>query len=189
MTNSALRSKILEMVYERFKEHPYYRITPKELQETLAIGLKELHYNIIYLEEKGLIELQKPLEGSLFVGARITPKGIDLVEDECQFEIMFPKYPEEKTATHIFDELAILIKEIESADIVGGEVKEIIVEEIKDIDNELKKSEPSYSYIRNLIGKIKEANSEIYEKVMVIIRHPVITKKLRESARKELENM
>ena len=77
------------MLYDSFKEHPYNRLTPKDFKKSLNLNLKELHFNIIYLEEKGLLELQKPLDGDLFVGARITHKGIDLVEDEYQMSIFF----------------------------------------------------------------------------------------------------
>ena len=73
------------MLYQRFTEHPYHRITPKEFIENLGVTQEKLDFNIVYLEEKGFVELQKPLEGSIFVGARITTKGIDLVEDEKQF--------------------------------------------------------------------------------------------------------
>lgn len=177
------------MVYERFKEHPYYRITPKEFKESLNISLKELHYNIIYLEEKGLIELQKPLEGSIFVGARITPKGVDLVEDEYQFDVMFPRSRQEKQVINISQEFNTLIKDLESLDSVSDESREIIREEIKEVHKELIGGEPRYSRVKDLIGKIKERNYEIYEKVMVIMRHPAITRILAESARKELENI
>ncbi len=177
------------MVYERFKEHPYYRITPKEFRDSLNISLKELYYNIIYLEEKGLIELQKPLEGSIFVGARITPKGVDLVEDEYQFDITFPRSTQKQQVINMSEEFNILIRDIESLDSVSNELREIIREEIKDIYKELTGGEPSYSHVKNLIGKIKERNNEIYEKVMVIMRHPTITHILSESARKELEKM
>ncbi|OGC40051.1 hypothetical protein A2Y85_03685 [candidate division WOR-3 bacterium RBG_13_43_14] len=78
------------MTYELYQEHPYYRITPKEFNETLRISIKELNFNIIYLEEKELLELQKPLEGNVFVGARITPKGIDLIEDDDLFNQLYP---------------------------------------------------------------------------------------------------
>lgn len=90
MTNHELRRKILQMLYICFTEHPYHRITPKEFTENLAITQKILDFNIIYLEEKGYVELQKPLEGSIFVGARITPKGIDLVEDKKRLNAQFP---------------------------------------------------------------------------------------------------
>jgi hypothetical protein len=91
VTNYALRRKILEMLYKRFTEHPYHRITPQEFIEKLAVTQKELDFNIVYLEEKGFVELQKPLEGSIFVGARITPKGIDLVEDDKKLSELFPE--------------------------------------------------------------------------------------------------
>lgn len=78
------------MLYERFTEHPYHRITPKEFIEILDVTQKNLDFNIVYLEEKGFLELQKPLEGSIFVGARITSNGIDLVEDKKKFSALFP---------------------------------------------------------------------------------------------------
>jgi len=78
------------MLYTCFTEHPYHRITPKEFTESLGVTQKVLDFNIIYLEEKGYVELQKPLEGSIFVGARITTKGIDLVEDTNQLNVLFP---------------------------------------------------------------------------------------------------
>lgn len=190
MTNIEIRRKILEMVFECFKEHPYHRITPKEFKEELNIGLKELNYNVIYLEEKGLLELQKPLEGSLFVGARITSKGIDLLEDEYKFDIMFPVNNKEKlTATNVFAEFNLLIDAIEAADNINKDLKELIIENIKDIQNEFKKSEPSYSAVKAFLNKIKEKNYEISEKVLTILKTPVITKILSDSAKKELENV
>ena len=78
------------MLYKCFTEHPYHRITPKEFIENLGVVQEKLDFNIVYLEEKGLVELQKPLEGSIFVGARITTKGIDIVEDSDQFNNLFP---------------------------------------------------------------------------------------------------
>jgi len=187
MTDIKIRRKILEMVYERFKEHPYYRVTPKEFKNTLHIGLKELRYNIIYLEEKGYIELQKPLEGSIFVGARITPKGIDLIEDEYQFNIIFPQAKTEKAIeSNVFKEFALLIDELESIKNLNKDLKEIIIEEIKEITHELQKSTPSYSIVKQFLNKIKEKDFETYKKVIAIIKTPVITKILAESAKKEL---
>jgi len=90
MVNKSIRKKILQMTYEIYQEHPYYRITPKEFIEVLGISIKKLNFNIVYLAEKGLLELQTPLEGNIFVGARITPEGIDLVEDDERFNAVYP---------------------------------------------------------------------------------------------------
>ncbi len=89
MTNSAIRKKMLEILYELFQKRPYNRITPKELIEIIGVDLETLHFNAVYLEEKGYLELQKPLDGTLFVGARITAEGIDLIEDIDKFNAIF----------------------------------------------------------------------------------------------------
>lgn len=187
MTNIEIRRKILEMLYERFKEHPYHRITPKEFKEALNIGLKELNYNIIYLEEKGYVELQKPLEGNIFVGARITTNGIDLVEDEYQFDIIFPiAKAEPAEPTDILRKFDILIENTKSSVEINDDLKEIIIEEIAEIKGELEKDEPSYSKVKLLLNKIKERDADTNTRVMAIIKNPIITQKLGRSSKKEL---
>ena len=192
MTDVEIRRKILELIYERFKEHPYYIVTPEEFEKALNIGLKTLNYNIIYLEEKGYVELQKPLEGNIFVGARITSKGVDLIEDEYQFNIVFPDgLTETSTQLAIFKEFDGLISRLESLNDteIDKNLKDIIIEEIKEVQKELKKIEPSYLKIKNLLTKIKENNSDIGDKVMVIIKNPIVTKILMASAKKEINDM
>jgi len=175
------------MLYECFKEHPYNRMTSNELKETLNIGQKELQFNVIYLEEKGLLELQKPLEGSLFVGARITPKGIDLVEDEIQLDIVFPAQSTETSiSTEIFDELQHLIHETSKSNEINPDTKELIVEEIAEIQKQLKLSEPSYAEVKKLTERIKNHNSDIGRRLLAIIRKPDIARALSNSAKKEL---
>lgn len=151
------------MLYESFKDHPYGRITPKEFQESLNISLKELRFNAIYLEEKGLIELQKPLEGSLFVGARATPKGIDIVEDEYQLDIFFPAPDKNQVIpASVFENIIKLVSEVGASDEIATEQKEVIIEEIKDVQSELQKPEPSYSLLKRTIDRLKERNSAVY---------------------------
>ena len=188
MTDIEIRRKILEMLYEKFKEHPYYRITPKEFTDALNIGLKELSYNIIYLEEKGCLELQKPLEGSIFVGARITIKGIDLVEDRYQFDLIFPiSKSETSTQNDAFKEFNFLIDKIKSSDKIKNDLKEIVIEEINALQRELKKNKPSYSRVKEFLNKIKDRDSYISEQVLEILKDPVITKILSESAKSDLD--
>jgi DNA-binding transcriptional ArsR family regulator len=187
VTNQEIRRKILETLYESFKDHPYGRITPKELQEMLNISLKELHFNAIYLEEKGLIELQKPLEGNLFVGARATPKGIDIVEDEYQLDIFFPT--DQTTGvvpTCVLDDLKILINKVDNSTELNAEQKEMITEEIKEVLTELKKSEPSYSLLKKTLDRLKERSTETYEELIAILKDPAVTRILSIAARKEL---
>jgi hypothetical protein len=187
VTNAGIRRNILKTLYERFTEHPYNRVSAKEFKEALDISLKELHFNIIYLEEKGFVELQKPLEGSIFVGARITPKGIDIVEDEYQMDILFPEgVPEEPAPAMVFVEVDRLIAEVEKLNGCSTESKELIIEEVKGIKLELSKSEPSYLAVKKYADHLKERNYEVYQKLLAIIKNPAVARLLSNAARKEL---
>ena len=185
MTNAEIRRRMLEILYKCYTDHPYNRITPKEFKEILNIGLKELQFNIIYLEEKGYVELSKPLEGSVFVGARITTRGVDLVEDEYEFNVFFP---EESIAIpdEIFDELENLINETNGRTEISNESKELIIEELKYVLDELKKKEPCYTEIKQKVDRLKTRDFEVWQKFIEIIRKPSVAKVLSNAARREL---
>lgn len=185
MTNLEIRRRILELLYKSYADHPYNRITPKEFKEILNIGLKELHFNIIYLEEKGYVELSKPLEGSIFVGARITPRGVDLVEDEYELNVFFP----EESSTipdEIFGEFENLINETRDTAEISNESKEIIIEELKYVLDALKKKEPCYTEIKQKVDRLKTRDFEVWQKFIEIIRKPSVAKVLSNAARREL---
>ncbi len=187
MTNADIRRKILQMLYGSLMEHPYNRITPKEFKESLGIGLKELHFNIIYLEEKGYVELSKPLEGSIFVGARITPRGVDLIEDEYEFNVLFP----ERTTTagvsdKILEQFDVLTKQASEMPDLSDDSKELIIEELKSIRVELNKKEPLYSEIKKNVDRIKNRNPDISRELMKILREPAIARILSHAAKNEL---
>ena len=187
MTNNEIRRKILQILYESFAEHPYNRTTPREFKENLDVGLKALHFNIIYLEEKGYVELSKPLEGSMFVAARITPKGIDLVEDECEFNVLYPEETGPKPVTSdILEKFETLVNETMALTGISDDSKELIVNEIRAIQNELKKNEPVYSEIKQNATRLRDRNFDIWQKLIKIIKHPAVAKILGNAARKEL---
>jgi DNA-binding Lrp family transcriptional regulator len=189
MDKIKVRRRILEILYEQFVEHPYNRTTPKEFKEQLGISLRDLNYNMIYLEDKGLVELQKPLEGSLFVGARITYRGIDLVENEYEFDIMFPVVKRALPPDNVFNQFTLLIDAIEVDDTINSDLKELIIEGIKEIIDELKKVNPSYAVVKKFLVKVKERNYDIGEKLQAILKNPLISKILADSAKKELEDL
>ncbi|UCF69868.1 MAG: hypothetical protein JSW49_06615 [candidate division WOR-3 bacterium] len=187
MTNAAIRRKMLQLLYESFMEHPYNRMTPKELREPLGIGLKELHFNIIYLEEKGYVELSKPLEGSIFVGARITPRGVDLIEDEYEFNVLFPEQTSASSVPNeVLEQFDVLTKQTSEIPDLSDDSKELIIEELKSIQAELNKKEPLYSEIKKNVDHIKDRNPDIWRKLMEIIREPAIARILSHAARNEL---
>lgn len=189
MTNAEIRRRILEMAYEKFQEHPYYRITPAEFKDQLSIGLRELNYNIVYLEEKGYLELQKPLEGSLFVGARITPQGVDLVEDSYLLDTLFP-IPDDSTPTqlNVFKEFDLLAQQLTTAPFEPtSDTRELALEELRTIQHEVKRVAPSYRAVRTMLDRLRGHDAEIADRVAALLKHPVISRILAESAKRELE--
>jgi hypothetical protein len=187
MKDREVRRRIIEMVFKRFKEHPYYRITPAEFKDVLGITLTQLYYNIAYLAEKGFLDLQTPLEGSFFVGARITAKGIDLVEDELQFDILFPLDEQPAIPENTLAELTLIQNSIAIEKDIKKETKELLIEGINDLIHELKQPGPSYSTVKKLVTCIRQRHNETGHRVSTLLKTPAIQKLLLASARMELE--
>ncbi|MFC1815339.1 hypothetical protein ACFL0M_05210 [Thermodesulfobacteriota bacterium] len=87
-----LRRCILKSLYDIFKEYPYAQIELAQIKELCQTSTKELNWNMVYLEKCGYIELGKSLEGPPFIAcsAVITAEGIDLIENEAEFNRRFP---------------------------------------------------------------------------------------------------
>jgi len=86
-----LRSRILKMLYERFREYPYAQIELSEIGETCLAEAKDLNWNLVYLEKCGFLELGKSMDCYPYVGcsATITAAGIELVENKAAFRKRF----------------------------------------------------------------------------------------------------
>lgn len=86
----------------------------------------------------------------------------------------------------IFENITKLVREVGTSDEIAAEQKEVIIEEIKDVQSELQKSEPSYSLLKKTIDRLKERNSAVYEKLTGILKDPTVTYILSIAARKEI---
>ncbi len=87
-----LRRRIMEFLYERFQEFPYAFTELEAIEEACETASRELNWNLVYLEKSGLLELAKTPDSFPYVaaGAALTAQGIDLVEDEGEFDRKFP---------------------------------------------------------------------------------------------------
>jgi len=113
MTNQEIRRKILELLYNEYQIHPYLTVSAKDLLYKIGITKQELFTNIVYLEEKGYVELQKAL-GTPFISARISVYGIELVEDESEFNI---KFRIRQNITHIEGDMIGVVSQGDNAQI------------------------------------------------------------------------
>ena len=87
-----LRRLILDLLYAAFKEHPYAQTELSEIEQACHTDTKALNWNIVYLEKCGYVELGKSIDCPPFVAcsAAITARGIDLIENEMEYNRRFP---------------------------------------------------------------------------------------------------
>ena len=87
-----LRRCILMTLYDVFKVFPYAVVEPSQLEEDCCSSTAEVNWNMVYLEKCGFVELGKAVESPPYIASSITltAGGIDLIEDEVEFNRRFP---------------------------------------------------------------------------------------------------
>ena len=90
--NFALRRCLLLPPYDLFREFPLAEVELSQLEATCRTTLKELNWNLVYLEKKGFVALSPAVECLPYAActAAITGSGIDLVENEAALDRQFP---------------------------------------------------------------------------------------------------
>ena len=86
-----LRRCIMKRLYALFQEYPYAAIELSLILEECQTNVRELNWNMVYLEKCGYVELGKSIECPPYIAssATITADGIDLVENENGFNRRF----------------------------------------------------------------------------------------------------
>lgn len=89
INHNEIRHRILEILYKFAQESPEsFGMHKDAIQQLLKIPEKKTFFNILYLEQKGLIEVSTVIGG--WVSARITAFGIDVVENKERYGEEFP---------------------------------------------------------------------------------------------------
>lgn len=86
----AMRGRILRILYERYLEDPLASLEPCDFFDRHGFLWDDLSTNIHYLHDSGLVELIIGYAPPMFSIARITAKGVDLVENFYEFNLRFP---------------------------------------------------------------------------------------------------
>lgn len=89
----SIRRQLLLTMYKRYLRDPLEMLEPADLMDQAGVTREELLPNMFYLYDRGLAELMTAYSQSLFASARITPDGIDMVENHYQFNLLFPAAP------------------------------------------------------------------------------------------------
>lgn len=110
--HNEIRHRILEILYKFAEQNSQSLGLDRErMQKTLQISEKLIDFNMLYLEEKGLIKLFK-VTGSLWHSAQITAFGMDVIENKEKFGEQFPF-------------IRVTIQEIHARDIYGTVVQAV----------------------------------------------------------------
>ena len=86
-----LRRCLLTVLYDSFRAMPYLQVEPEHLRLVCQVPVTQLNWNLVYLEKCGYVELSKTYAPADHVASSvsITVAGIDLVENEPEFEKRF----------------------------------------------------------------------------------------------------
>ena len=136
-----IRRRLLLSLYRRYLEDPLQMVTPEDILEEGHILRNQLAANAHYLSDRGLIEMMMGYKPPLFAAVRISPKGIDLVEDYEAFNRLFPETEangfdtQRKTLSHVYK----LAAEIEKLDLPPA-LRDWIMEDVKELRTMLRTS-------------------------------------------------
>ncbi|MBM4240967.1 MAG: hypothetical protein FJ150_04815 [Euryarchaeota archaeon] len=164
MDNIEIRRKILEKLYDTEKINPGNIISSIDLGNELNISNEDLGFNIKYLKEKQFINAEQMATPFYSALLSIAPYGIDIVEDENEFNRSFPLM----NITNIRNSKGVVI----NSDNVKIDISENI--NIKDSFNEI------YNEIDNHINA-KEVEQRIKAIEEELSKDKISTSKIKES--------
>jgi len=134
----SVRRRLLMVLYENYLKDPLNLLTPEDLLADGTIAREDLAANAFYLHDHALIKLMIGYNPPMFAAAHITAKGIDLVENHYELNLLFPAVPgadEEDTA-----ELPVLVERlVEEADFspLDGEARMSLLRDVQYLRDEL----------------------------------------------------
>lgn len=137
MHPKTVRRRILEILYECYMADPLDMPTPERILESGTVPREALVANAHYLLDRGYIELMFGYRPPLFTAARITPAGIDAVENAFEFNLRFPDAPDAADQRTL--ELAALMERlVEEADFVAldGERRQALLRDVQFLRDE-----------------------------------------------------
>jgi hypothetical protein len=137
-----VRRRLLMKLYEAYFKNPLDMLSPQDIMEDGVLTREDLLSSVYYLSDRQLIEMMIGYNPPMFAAARITAKGIDLVENHYEFNLMFPPDADEATTETV--ELPILVERlVEEADFsaLDGEARKCLLRDVQYLRDELSRPE------------------------------------------------
>ena len=173
-SNNEIRILILQHLYRLYHEDPgSIGIYSVKMLELLKVQENLMDSNVLYLEQKRLVKLEKVL-GSLWACARITAFGIDVIENKKMYEQQFPFIAVQVQEIHgnvhgnvvQAKDSQVIIQQIDSAfetarsmteseTEISSELKKEIQENLLALQEEIRKKEPDAGKIQKCWNWLK----------------------------------
>jgi hypothetical protein len=101
--NENIRLDILRILYKKAQEDSKgynWEVLPEQFQETLHIPENRIMFNLLYLEQKHLVNVRKVMGGGGWISAVITAYGIDIIERIISLEEEDKKEKPDESKVH-----------------------------------------------------------------------------------------
>ena len=140
-----VRRRVMFIVYSRYQRDPLEMLAPEDFYGPDGVTREELVANIHYLADRKLIELMIGYHPPLFAAARITPNGIDLVENRFLFNLRFPPEPGQMDEAYAGIPLLVeqLVEEAEFATL-DGEARYALLRDVQFLRDEFARPAPRW---------------------------------------------
>lgn len=132
----------MSILYDSYQHDPMQMLTPQDIAEVGTVVLEDLPANCHYLHDQSLIELLVGYNPPMFAAARIAPKGIDLYENDIEFDKAFPLEATEDDlrAPNVIPLMMQLAQEIEASSLDGIRL-EWLLRDVSHLREELRRPE------------------------------------------------
>jgi hypothetical protein len=139
-TSKSDRRIIIRFLYEQYLIDPLKMLTPDDFLDTEKLTRESLAANSHYLHDRGYIELLVGYKPPLFAAARISPAGIDLVEDQNKFaEVLGHDAPVLDTVSTNAPRLVLQIAEEVEASGLSSVRKRWLLDDLRLLHDELRR--------------------------------------------------
>ena len=160
LIHKSIRRTLLTTLYERYMADPAEMLEPAAFLADGTLGKHPLLVNMQYLADRGLVELMRGYDPSQFAAVRITANGIDLVENQFEFDRQIPPHP--NAAEQGAADLPVLIEQLQhEADIcdLDGVARNAFLDDVAYLRNEIARPAACWrlGVIQSVLGWMSEA--------------------------------
>lgn len=151
----SVRRVLLTTLYQAYFQDPLNVLGPEDFLDHDEVDRDALIANMHYLGDRGLVELKMGYQPPLFASARITADGIDLVENEFEFELRFPAGMNAAELT-VVSVPYIVERLVEEADLspLDGEIRRALIRDVQYLRDEI--ARPANRWRNEVIESVLE---------------------------------